>query len=83
MKKELEYIQKNFKDKINNKPKKLYKYKRFDSNTIDSIRNDYIWLSTELLLQKNNSLLLMFLLRILQTWLDSKQFNTLTVFLRK
>lgn len=45
MKKELEYIQKNFKDKINNKPKKLYKYKRFDSNTIDSIRNDYIWLS--------------------------------------
>lgn len=27
MKKELEYIQKNFKDKINNKPKKLYKYK--------------------------------------------------------
>ena len=27
MKKELECIQKNFKDKINNKPKKLYKYK--------------------------------------------------------
>ena len=34
-----------FKEKINNKPKKLYKYKCLNSNTIDSIRNDYLWLS--------------------------------------
>lgn len=45
MKSELEYIQANFKEQIRNKPKKLYKYKCLNSNTIDSIRNDYLWLS--------------------------------------
>ena len=45
MKSELEYIQANFKEQIRNKPKKLYKYKCLNSNTIDSIRYDYLWLS--------------------------------------
>ena len=45
MNKDLEYIRDDFNKKKSNKPKKLYKYKPLNEYTIDSIRNDYLWLS--------------------------------------
>lgn len=45
VKKELQQLQNVFNKQLESKPQKLYKYKCFDKKTIDSIRNNYIWLS--------------------------------------
>jgi len=45
MTKELEFLKDIYNEKIKHKPKKLYKYRPFNEDTINSIRNDYLWLS--------------------------------------
>lgn len=45
MREELKRIKSSFEIQTKHKPKKLYKYRCFNDHTIDSIRNDYLWLS--------------------------------------